>query len=305
MTTPVLPGLDEPPVPEWPGQLERVARVELFVRHAPCAGPDPAPAVFLHGLGGASTNFTDLMHLLHDVVEGWALDLPGFGRSGPNEAGYSIATHTQVVIAFLESLGAGPVHVFGNSMGGAVAVRLAHQRPDLVRSLTLLAPALPDLRPRRVEPRLPVVAAPVIGERVWKALARQAPEKRAAALLNLCYADPGRVRPERRAAAVAEVARRRDVPHADDAFLGSVRSVIGSYLVRAGRVGWTELARSEIPLLVVYGQQDRLVSARNAARVSRLRPDAQVVVLDDCGHVPQMEHPEQVAVAVRKHLASL
>lgn len=305
MTEPTLPPVDMPPVPEWSGETSLIAKVELFVRHAASTGVEPEPAVFVHGLGGASTNFTDLMHLLSDLVSGWALDLPGFGRSGPNTAGYTIATHANVVVAFLESLGAGPVHLIGNSMGGAVAVRVAHQRPDLVRSLTLLAPALPDLRPHRVEARLPVVAAPVIGERIWKALARQAPEKRAASVLNLCYADPSRVRPERREAAVEEMRRRRDVAHADEAFLGSVRSIIGSYLARAGRAVWSELARSEIPLLVVYGRQDRLVSARNAARVARTRPDAEVLVLDDCGHVPQMEHPELVAAAVRKHLARL
>jgi len=305
MSGPTLPAVDEPVVPEWPGQLERVGGLDVYVRHVLSPNPDAQPAVFVHGLGGASTNFTDLMYLLSDLLEGWALDLPGFGHSGPNARGYTMLAHAQVVVAFLQQLGAGPVHLVGNSMGGAVAVQVAHQRPDLVRSLILLAPALPDLRPRRFEPSLPVVAVPLIGDRIWKAMVKAPPEKRTTALLNLCYADPRRVPEERRLATVEEMWRRRDVEHATEAFLGSVRSIVGSYLSRRGRGGWAELARSDIPLLAVYGQQDRLVSSRSADRLRRLREDASVLVLPDCGHVPQLEHPAVVAAAVREHLAAL
>ena len=52
------------------------------------------------------------------------------------------------VISLIEQRGNWPVHLIGNSLGGAVSTRVAARRPDLVRTLTLISPALPDLRPR-------------------------------------------------------------------------------------------------------------------------------------------------------------
>jgi pimeloyl-ACP methyl ester carboxylesterase len=76
-------------------------------------------------------------------------------------------------VALLESRGAGPVHLFGNSLGGAVAVRLAALRPDLVRTLTLVSPALPVLRPRRTNVHLPVLAMPFVGQQLMRKFAKR------------------------------------------------------------------------------------------------------------------------------------
>ena len=118
----------------------------------------------IHGLGGQATNWTDLMAELVDEVEGWAPDLPGFGWSPPPPDGdYSVTADAEIVSAMLEQLyaeRAEPIHLFGNSMGGAIAVLVAAARPDLVATLTLVSPALPDLRPRRDTMGVPVVAVP-------------------------------------------------------------------------------------------------------------------------------------------------
>jgi len=78
------------------------------------------------------------------------------------------------VARLIETLDAGPVHLVGNSMGGAVAVRLAARRPDLVRTLTLISPALPVLRPRRgTDPRLLLLMLPGVSNLVTRAARRQ------------------------------------------------------------------------------------------------------------------------------------
>ena len=108
---------------------------EVFVRYTPWSGPvDPADenaprerALYVHGLGGASTNWTDLAGLLAVRFEGWALDLPGFGRSRPPLRGrYSIRGHVEAVIDVLEHIvqrpgpAAGePVHLLGQLPGRA------------------------------------------------------------------------------------------------------------------------------------------------------------------------------------------
>ena len=62
-------------------------------------------ALYVHGLGGASTNWTDLAALLAVRFDGWAVDLPGFGRSQPPPRGrYSIRGHVRAVIDVLEHI---------------------------------------------------------------------------------------------------------------------------------------------------------------------------------------------------------
>ncbi len=105
------------------------------------SAPDPKaqetaePALCVHGLEGSSRNWTDLMDLLRPRLACDALDLPGFGDSPPRPDGrYSIAALAQTVIALIERRGApdrrGPVHLIGNSLGGAVCVRSPPPGPN-------------------------------------------------------------------------------------------------------------------------------------------------------------------------------
>ena len=142
-----LPVLDEPPWP-WPGRHLAVGDVTVHVRETPGPHPDAPRAVYLHGLGGSATNWTELAGLLACRADGLAVDLPGFGLSAPPlDRDYRMATQAATMATVIEATGGGPVHLFGNSMGGAIALLLAASRPDLVRSLTLVSPAMPDLRP--------------------------------------------------------------------------------------------------------------------------------------------------------------
>ncbi|MDT0551406.1 alpha/beta fold hydrolase, partial [Streptomyces lonegramiae] len=113
------------------------------------------------GLGGSSQNWSALMPLLADAVDPDAVDLPGFGDSPPPDDGnYSVTGHARAVIRLLDAEGRGSVHLFGNSLGGAVATRVAAVRPDLVRTLTLVSPALPVLRVQRSAVPTALVAVP-------------------------------------------------------------------------------------------------------------------------------------------------
>src|SRR3954467_3537151 len=120
--------------------------ITLTVRSRPPAREGLPPALYVHGLGGSSQNWSALMQELDGDVDGEALDLPGFGDSPPpDDADYSVTGHARAVIRYLDASGRGPVHLLGNSLGGAVTTRVAALRPDLVRTLTLVSPALPEL----------------------------------------------------------------------------------------------------------------------------------------------------------------
>src|SRR3954464_12477084 len=146
----LLPDGDVPP--PWPARRATVGGKMLHVRDTPATRPDAEPAVYVHGLGGSAQNFTDVAGLLADRFDARAIDLPGFGYSDPSRS-YSIAAFAGTLIDYLEHPieheGRGPVHLVGHSLRGSTAVRVAALRPDLVRTLPLISPAMPFLDPRR------------------------------------------------------------------------------------------------------------------------------------------------------------
>jgi pimeloyl-ACP methyl ester carboxylesterase len=273
------------------------------------AGPgavDPAlePAVLVHGLGGSALNWTDLMALLADRLDSRAIDLPGFGYSPPPDDGdYSIAGHARAVVSYIEASGRGPVHLFGNSLGGAVATSVAANRPDLVRSLILISPALPDFRPGRWRTEVALMATPLLGTLISRRLSNLSPGQRVQGLLDLVYADPSAIPPERIAQAVVEVERRASLPYAADALAASSRGLIATFLTTGAGAPWALAARVTARTLIMYGREDKLVSSRVAPKAKASFPDATVVVLPHTGHVAQMEHPNLVDRFVRTHLA--
>lgn len=238
------------------------------------------------------------MDRLRDDVDSWAADLGGFGMSPPPRDGnMTPAGHARSLVDLIGAINNGPVHLFGNSMGGAVALQLAARRPDLVRSLTLISPALPALFATRSNMHLPVIAVPGVGERLVPKYLETDAGARVRGTVDLCFADPTRVSPERMAEALDEVKARDHLPYASDAFLRSLRGLLRTYLDVGPNRPWKLAERVTCPTLVIYGRKDPLVDPRAAHRVTKHFPDAHVVVLPDSGHVAQMEHPEFVAAA--------
>lgn len=278
--------------PRVPGSDMRVAGTDLFVRQVGSG----APALFVHGLGGNSSNWTDLMWLLSDDVHAVAPDLPGFGRSGPAASGvYSPQGQADFLAEFVERTFAEPVHLFGNSMGGAISLQLAGRHPELVRSLTLVSPALPDLMPMRTNIQLPIIALPGVGDRVATRIAKLPVERRVQATLNMVYADPASVPPQRVREAQEDAALLATKPWVGTALQAALRGILATYFDRGPDAPWKLADRITVPVLLVYGQQDKLVNARAARRASKHFRHCRVMVVPHSGHVSQMEHPEIVA----------
>lgn len=295
-----LPSLDG--VTSWPGRTVEVAGQQIFVRTTPADGDQVEPALFVHGLGGASVNWTDLAGLLRGRLAIEAIDLPGFGRSGPAARGdYSLQAHANTVIAYLEGSDRGPVHLVGNSMGGAIALMVAAQRPELLRTLTLVSPAVPDrkvrVHPLRSDWRMGLLVVPVLGAAAVHKLGAAPAETRVKGTITLCFADPERLTEQRFEELVAEARYRVGLPWAETAMLRSTRGLVNSQLLR-NRAGWAAMRSITAPTLVVWGDQDRLVAPDLAPYVAAAIPDSRLLVLDDIGHVAMMEDPETTARAV-------
>jgi pimeloyl-ACP methyl ester carboxylesterase len=284
----------------WPGHPVEVDGTELNVRVTP-AGPDAEPALCVHGLGGSSHNWTDIAGLLRDRLAIEAIDLPGFGRSGPSHSGYRLETQAAMVVDYLLTSGRGPVHLIGNSMGGAISILVAAQRPELIRTLTLVSPAVPDLKlrvhPVKHDPWLAAVVLPVVGPAALRRMRKVSPKTRARMTIELCFADASRFPERRMAEAVAETEYRLRFPWSDAAMLRSTRGIAWSQLVR-GRAGWDTMRRIQAPTLVVWGDTDRLVPPDLAASVAGAIPNGRLLLLRDIGHTAQMEDPRTTARAI-------
>ncbi|MEU0286818.1 alpha/beta hydrolase [Streptomyces sp. NPDC006147] len=281
----------------------RLPGVTLTVRSRPPAHEGLPPAFFVHGLGGSSLNWSALMALLDDVVDSEAVDLPGFGDSPPPDDGdYSITAHARAVIRCLEASGRGPVHLFGNSLGGAVVTRVAAVRPDLVRTLTLVSPALPELRVQRTAVPTGLLAVPGVAPLFTRITREWTAEQRVRGVLQLCYGDPGRVTPEGFRHAVEEMERRLRLPYFWDAMARSARGLVSAYTLGGQQGLWRQAERVLAPTLLVYGGRDQLVGFRMAQRSARAFRDSRLVTLPDAGHVAMMEYPDTVALSFRELL---
>jgi pimeloyl-ACP methyl ester carboxylesterase len=300
-------------LPPWPGEELAVRGGTVFVRSTPWTGPvdgSDGPrerALYVHGLGGASTNWTDLAALLAVRFDGWAIDLPGFGRSQPPpRARYSIRGHVRAVVDLIEHIrglpgdGAGrPVHLVGNSLGGLVSVLVASRRPDLVASLTLISPAMPVYRvPTALSRALLLLLVPGVPSLAARRIGGFTPEQSVRAMVRMCFGQPSRVPPERLEQAVQEMRERAEQPWADRALVGSMRGLLTSYLKVGAANAWRAARSLTMPTLVVWGDADRLVDPALAPRLAAVVPDSHLLVLEGMGHVAMLEAPEATARAV-------
>ncbi len=247
------------------------------------AGPD---MLLLHGLGSSKASFFDTAAALSRSYRVHALDLPGFGGSSkPMTAPYGPAFAARAVIGTMDALDIDRAHLVGNSMGGRVAIEVGLTRPDRVGGIALLSPAVAFVR--RDWHWLVRFARPELGM-LPHSLGRDRVERTFWAL----FADRDLVDPAMADIVVDEFERIYHSPGARLAFLTSARAI---YLENPfGRKGfYPRLSTLQPPALFVWASHDRLIPERFRHHVERWLPDAEQVVLEGCGHVPQVEAPKR------------
>jgi pimeloyl-ACP methyl ester carboxylesterase len=252
------------------------------------------PIVFIHGLSGAWVNWLEnLPHFArnHRVI---AMDLPGFGHSPMPKGKISIAGYGRIVDELLDTLGIDRAVIVGNSMGGFIGAEVAIQFSTRVDNLVLISAAGISIEHQRNEPVLHVLERLddilILGTG-WLAT-------RSAMLAG---------RPRARRQMMKLVAHRADdLPAA----------LIAEQVMGSGKPGFVpaldaltdypirdRLGEIECPVLVVWGEQDRLVPVRDAYTFGELIPNSRVVVWPDTGHVAMLERPVAFNALVDEFLA--
>jgi pimeloyl-ACP methyl ester carboxylesterase len=195
----------------------------------------------------------------------------------------------------MDALGVGRAHLVGNSMGGRVAIEIGLRAPERVAGLALLAPAVAFIK-RDWHPIVRLLR-PELG-----LLPHNLGRSRVARQFWSMFADPDQVDPSVADIVVDEFQRIYSSAGARLAFLTSARNI---YLDRPfGRGGfYPRLADLDAPTLFVWGASDRLIPPAFAPHVAKWLPGAEQIVLEACGHVPQVERPEQTIGLLRRFFA--
>jgi pimeloyl-ACP methyl ester carboxylesterase len=249
------------------------------------AGDGIETVILIHGLGSNKTSFFETVSALTPQYTVHAIDLPGFGSSSkPLRAPYDAAWFSRAVCRFMDAQGISRAHLVGNSLGGRVAIEVGLRDPDRVRSLSLLCPSMAWRRRRHFVPvvkllRPELAAIPhtfgdaIVRQQFWSMFSR-----------------PERIHPSAADVAVEEFLRTYRSVNARVAFHASARHI---YLEEPnGPTGfYTRLRDLEPPSMFVWGDEDPLVPLAFARYVRDSVPSARQVVLEGCGHVPQVEHP--------------
>jgi pimeloyl-ACP methyl ester carboxylesterase len=254
-------------------------------------GPD---VLLIHGLGAAKSSFFDCAALLAEAgYRVHALDLPGFGGSSkPPTAPYSAPWFAEAVRGVMDALDIESAHLVGNSMGGRVALEIGLRWPERVRSIAALCPAVAFVK-RDFHPLVRLLR-PELGLLPHK-LRRGIVERQ----LWSMFCDPDALDPSVADVVVDEFQRHYASAGARVAFYASARNI---YLDRPFGDGgfYPRLAELAPPALFVWGTHDKLIPAGFRRHVARALPGAEQVVLDGCGHVPQVERPEQTVGMLRR-----
>lgn len=258
------------------------------------AGSNGGPTlVLVHGLGGNHLNWLPAAPMLAKHARVLAIDLVGFGRTPRAGRGHDLETQRRTLERFVAEVVGEPAVLVGNSMGGLVTLMAAANAKALVSGLVLVSPAMPPVDLRVDVPMLArqlLHVTPGVGElAMWWAGRRTGARGLFLDLLTLGTKDVRRVPPEVVEANVSAIARRmEEMPlRYLESYLDATRSMI-AHLARRDRVReWVRAV--EAKTLILHGEDDRLVPHACSRALLGERPDFELEVLDDVGHVPQME----------------
>jgi pimeloyl-ACP methyl ester carboxylesterase len=258
------------------------------------AGEGPV-LLLIHGIGGNFENWQEVIEPLartHTVI---APDLPGHGASVPGGGDYSVGALASGLRDLLIVLGKQRATLVGHSLGGGIAMQFSYQFPEMVERLVLVSSG--GLGPE-VSPVLRAAALP--GADIFIAATAEIGQ-RVAPLVGRALSSLG-LRPNTDVAEVlrgygtlTDAARRA-------AFLATVRAVIGTGGQRVAATDRLYLAEA-MPVLIVWGARDKIIPAHHGEDAHRHIPGSRLEILEDVGHLPQVEAPLRFILALEEFLA--
>ncbi len=267
-----------------------------FRTHYLTGGEGP-PLVLLHGHGESSGSWRWVLPTLARTHRVYAPDTPGAGGTAKISSVHSTppSFYSDFLAAFLDTLGLERVALVGNSHGGNIALRLALAAPDRVTSLGLVDSSGLG---REINPALMALTLPGSADAAaaWLSTPLGAPQW-VLMLASLAFTHPLLAPPSW----LAQQYLLAQTPGHLQGVVACLRGELG--LAGQREVVLDELPRLMMPTLVVWGTNDMIVPSCHARAAAARIKDCRLVMIPNCGHLPQVERPDMFVTALGRFLA--
>ena len=254
------------------------------------AAGEGRPVLLVHGVGGSMLTYQHNIEELAAVARVYALDLPGHGLSELPDADYSAENGGSYLCSFIEEVCGEPAALVGISAGGLMCAHAAVERPDLVTRLMLVSSAGFG---RDIGWTLRLLTLPLVDRFVEEFTLKQV----RGALEHQVY-DPTQITPEFVQAVYAHWSR----PGNRRTFLIALRRNISVFGLRRLRHHLRRTKVLAVPVMIVWGRNDRMIPVKHAYRAVKWIAGAQLRILERCGHMAPFEHPKEFNKIVREFL---
>lgn len=257
-----------------------VAGASIRVRDT--GGPGQA-VLFTHGIGGSLELWNRQFETPAEGFRMIAWDMPGHGLSDTTPDSTDLNGIARTAWTLLDTLGVQQALLVGNSLGGAVSLRMAGQAPQRASALLLAAAA--TLGRETVLP-FRLMTLPGLGELMTKP-GPMAVKQQVKAIVHR----PKAITPEVLAAIERNVMRTGGAAH----FLALLRQItrLGGQSAEIVRQSEQLLQGLRVPVTIVHGQQDAVLPVAHSQRAHQAVAGSVLALLPDCGHTPQLEQPQQ------------
>ncbi|AKG23650.1 alpha/beta fold hydrolase [Calothrix sp. 336/3] len=254
------------------------------------------PLILLHGFGASIGHWRHNLEVLSQTHTVYALDMLGFGASEKAPANYSIQLWVEQVYEFWQTFIRQPVILIGNSLGSLVSLAVAATYPEMVQGIVMMSLPDPSLEQEAIPVALrPVVngikslvASPLILKPVFNLLRRPGVLRKWAAI---AYANPEAITDEL-IDILAAPPQDRGSARAFSALFKATIGINFSLGVKA------MLPDISVPMLLIWGTKDRFVPPSLASQFAQYNKNLQIMYLEDVGHCPHDESPEEVNQAI-------
>lgn len=247
---------------------------------------DGEPVLLLHGFGGDKDNWTRMIPHMNKKFRLIAPDLLGFGESSRfSEENYSVSSQVERIKEFKDKIGLGKVHIVGNSMGGAIATSFTIKYPNEVLSLILIDSA--------------GVTSPTKSELTLELEKGNNPllvndAKDFDRLMSFNFHKKPYIPNSIKQYFAERAVKNREF---NQKIFSDIRNEPSQIEFNLGKI--------KNQTLILWGDKDRVIHPDSALVFNKGIPGSKLVVFKDCGHLPQLERPQETAEVIQEFIRGM